>query len=165
MSLVPRPRLLCLACQWRTFSTSYGRLAGEAPKAAAASTQKGPAGNKQSTTTTTTTTTTSNSTPSPSPPPTQQNPAVRPSPLDHAPRSYGQRVNEFTPTPLPRPIGMPFPPQPGENTGIDNRTLRQRREDFANYEKHLKRREELYVPAYHHHHHHQYINTPSHPAR
>ncbi|KAF7560715.1 hypothetical protein G7046_g3424 [Stylonectria norvegica] len=65
-------------------------------------------------------------------------------PSIEAPRSYGKRFQgEFTPKPLPRPIGMPLPPKPGENTGIDHRTLRQRRDDFVNYDKHLKRRQEL----------------------
>ena len=38
---------------------------------------------------------------------------------------------------------MNFPPSAGENTGIDNRTLKERHADFTNYEKHLKRREFL----------------------
>lgn len=65
-------------------------------------------------------------------------------PKIEAPRSYGKRIDEsFTPKPLPRPIGMVDPPKAGENTGIDGRTLRQRKEDFVNYEKHLVRRQEL----------------------
>lgn len=93
----------CLLCQWRTFSTSYQRLAEK---------------------------------PAPATPPP-------PGPLDEAPRSYGKAVSEFTPKPLSRPIGLPNPPRPGENTGIDKRTLRQRRDDFVDYDKHLKRRKEL----------------------
>ncbi|KAH8122525.1 hypothetical protein FP744_10006056 [Trichoderma asperellum] len=64
-------------------------------------------------------------------------------PID-APRSYGKRVEGgFTPKPLPRPIGMALPPLPGENTGLDSRSLQQRKEDFVNYDKHLARRKEL----------------------
>ena len=71
---------------------------------------------------------------------------VKGAPIE-APRSYGKRIDgEFTPKPLPRPIGMPLPPNPGENTGLDHRTLKQRREDFVDWDKHLARRKELYDP-------------------
>jgi mitochondrial ATPase complex subunit ATP10 len=72
-------------------------------------------------------------------------PSKPPSALDHAPRAYGQVVEEFTPKPLDRPIGLPNPPRPGENTGIDHRTLKERRDDFVNYDKHLIKRKQLYV--------------------
>jgi ATPase complex subunit ATP10 len=72
-------------------------------------------------------------------------PAKPPSPLDEAPRAYGKAVEQFTPKPLNRPIGLPNPPRVGENTGIDRRTLKERRDDFVNYDKHLIRRKQLYA--------------------
>lgn len=98
----------CLLCQWRTFSTSYRRLAEK-----------------------------------PAEPPAT--PAASPNPLADAPRAYGKSVTEFTPKPLSRPIGMPNPPRPGENAGIDSRTWKQRRDDFVDYDKHLVKRKQLYV--------------------
>ncbi|KAI1649817.1 ATP10 protein-domain-containing protein [Daldinia loculata] len=127
MLLARRPRLLCLLCQSRAFSTSYRLLAEQAPATTKA--VKPAASNKPAKT----------ETPA-SPAPAK---VIPPSPLEDAPRSYGKRVEEFTPKPLNRPIGMPQPPKPGENTGIDNRTLKQRRDDLVNYDKHLKRRDEL----------------------
>ncbi|KAH8157842.1 hypothetical protein CIB48_g10407 [Xylaria polymorpha] len=121
----PRPVLLCQLCQSRGFSTSYRRLAGQPAKstptpkpAADAATSKAAA-------------------PAPK--------FVAPSPLTDAPRSYGKRLEEFTPAPLSRPIGLPYPPEAGQNTGIDFRTWKQRRDDFVNYDKHLERRKDLYV--------------------
>lgn len=53
----------------------------------------------------------------------------------------------YTPRPLLRPIGVPDPPKPGENSGIDPRTWREKRADMFNYDKHLIRREQLYAPS------------------
>ncbi|KAL9604504.1 MAG: hypothetical protein Q9219_000469 [cf. Caloplaca sp. 3 TL-2023] len=45
--------------------------------------------------------------------------------------------------PLARPLGLPHPPRPDENSGIDPRSWRERRDDLFNYDKHLVRREKL----------------------
>ena len=95
----------CIACQWRTFSSSYRCLVV-------------------------------NETTEPKAPVTQPL-------LEDAPRADGKAVEEFTPKPLNRPIGLLIPPKAGENTGIDARTWKQRREDYLNYDKHLVRRKEM----------------------
>lgn len=111
----------CLLCQWRTFVTSYPCLQNPNPNklpksAALKATEKTFLGTDASS---------------------------EPSPLADAPRSYGKKVEEFKPKVLARPIGMNHPPSPGENTGVDLRSLKQRRDDFVNYDAHLKRREQL----------------------
>lgn len=50
---------------------------------------------------------------------------------------------DFTPKPLNRPLGLLTPPIPGQNTGIDLRSWKQRREDYVNYDKHIERRRQL----------------------
>lgn len=95
----------CIACQWRTFSTSYRRLAEKKRK--------------------------------------ETKILITQPLLENAPRADGKAVEEFTPKPLNRPIGLPTPPRAGENTGIDARTWKQRWEDYLNYDKHLIRRKEI----------------------
>ncbi|POS73180.1 F1F0 ATP synthase assembly protein Atp10 [Diaporthe helianthi] len=111
----------CLWCQWRTFVTTYPRLQTPNPKQ--------PSKNAASNTTENTA--------------LEEPTSSEPSPLADAPRSYGRRVEEFKPKVLARPIGLNHPPNPGENTGVDLRSLKQRRDDFVNYDAHLKRREQL----------------------
>ncbi|MCJ1284742.1 Mitochondrial ATPase complex subunit atp10 [Xylographa opegraphella] len=52
-------------------------------------------------------------------------------------------ADDHTPRPLSAPLGLREPPSAGQNTGIDPRTWRQRRDDFLNYDKHLERRASL----------------------
>ncbi|KAK7952472.1 uncharacterized protein PG986_008200 [Apiospora aurea] len=123
MSLAPRRQLLCRLCQSRSFSTSYRWLAAEQPGA----TKKGAAAAAP--------------TGGPSKPAAAAQAPLRqvvPPPSEQfaaAPRAYGKRVEEFTPVPLSRPIGMA--------------TWNQRRKEFstmsssARWSQHLERREEL----------------------
>lgn len=83
--------------------------------------------------------------PSPSAPQPVPSAADLPSPLADAPRATGKAVEEFTPKPLPRPIGLAKPPLAGQNSGVDSRSWKERRDDFVNYDKHLVKRKMLCV--------------------
>jgi hypothetical protein len=55
------------------------------------------------------------------------------------------KEKNFTPDPLTRPVGLPNPPNAGENTGIDTRTWRQRLRDFVSHESHIQARNRMSV--------------------
>ncbi|KIX04631.1 uncharacterized protein Z518_05501 [Rhinocladiella mackenziei CBS 650.93] len=60
--------------------------------------------------------------------------------ISKIPIPRGEKGEKFTPSVLSRPLGLPHPPRPGQNSPIDTRTLQERREEFASYEKALERR-------------------------
>lgn len=69
--------------------------------------------------------------------------STQPPSLFKPPETSYKPDNEHNPKPLDRPLGQRKPPKAGENSGIDTRTWRQRRDDFLNYDKHLERRSRL----------------------
>ncbi|KAI9761404.1 MAG: Mitochondrial outer membrane protein iml2 [Chaenotheca gracillima] len=72
-----------------------------------------------------------------------QKPASSPAAAPDATKPSSDAEKDPTPKQLSRPLGVASAPRPGENSGIDPRTLQQRRDDFVNYEKHIARRKEL----------------------
>ncbi|KIW32121.1 uncharacterized protein PV07_03691 [Cladophialophora immunda] len=60
--------------------------------------------------------------------------------ISRIPIPRGVTGEKFTPSVLARPLGLEHPPRPGQNSPVDNRTLRERHEEFTSYEKALERR-------------------------
>lgn len=61
--------------------------------------------------------------------------------ISRIPIPKGEKGEKFTPSVLARPLGLTYPPRPGQNTPIDNRTLQERKADFTSYQKALERRQ------------------------
>jgi mitochondrial ATPase complex subunit ATP10 len=72
-----------------------------------------------------------------------RNPENR-SAISRIPIPAGERGEKFVPQPLARPLGLPHPPQPGQNSPVDRRTLSEKKADFSSYEKALERRRVLF---------------------
>lgn len=124
-----RQPITCLLCQWnRAFTTTPRRYLPEAkpptPPTPPAPQTPGPDA-------------------APEAPKTEPEAPLPAGASIDAPRSWGKRMDTFEPKPLPRPIGMNTPPLPGENSGLDLRTIREKRDDFVNYDRHLLRRKQL----------------------
>ncbi|KAJ5893972.1 hypothetical protein N7495_005663 [Penicillium taxi] len=81
-----------------------------------------------------------------SPSPKADNPSKRPVSFQRNPVASPNAKPgdaDFVLPVLSRPIGAPDRPFAGQNTGVDSRTFRERRDDFVDYDKHIARRKEL----------------------
>ena len=80
---------------------------------------------------------------SPPQPDKDKAPPPPPLPSGNGEDARKQKKKEYKPVQLIRPLGMEDPPQKGENSGIDTRTVQQKRDDFVNWDKHLQKRKKL----------------------
>lgn len=69
---------------------------------------------------------------------------------DRSPEWRHQRYKdgELIPKPLSRPLGLPHPPESGQNDGIDKRTFAQRRDDFTSYGQHKERQKRILIDVF-----------------
>ena len=77
------------------------------------------------------------------PQPDKDKDKVLPPPSGNGEDARKQKKEYHKPVQLIRPLGMEDPPQKGENSGIDTRTVQQKRDDFVNWDKHLQKRKKL----------------------
>lgn len=67
--------------------------------------------------------------------------------ISRIPIPKGERGEEFTPSVLARPLGLSYPPQPGQNTPKDNRTWSERKADYEDRDK-IATRRQVYLRSY-----------------
>ncbi|EXJ85925.1 hypothetical protein A1O1_06294 [Capronia coronata CBS 617.96] len=60
--------------------------------------------------------------------------------ISRIPIPKGEKGEKFIPSVLARPLGLTYPPRPGQNSPIDRRTLQEKKADFTSYQKALERR-------------------------
>lgn len=98
--------------------------------------------------------------PPPSPSKLEKDPLLRPRKAAEIPVVSGDRTTisripvpkrdgdeNFVPAVLSRPLGLRSPPEAGENSPVDRRTLRQKRQDFEDSER-AKERRKLYLRTF-----------------
>ena len=77
-------------------------------------------------------------------PPRSSSGSKKPTPkIEYRSPATVRKQGERSVQPLGIPIGMAEAPLPGDNTGVDSRSIRQRRDDFVNFDKHLERRQQM----------------------
>ncbi|EXJ85008.1 hypothetical protein A1O3_05683 [Capronia epimyces CBS 606.96] len=60
--------------------------------------------------------------------------------ISRIPIPKGEKGEKFTPSVLARPLGLTYPPRPGQNSPVDRRTVQEKKADFTSYQKALERR-------------------------
>jgi mitochondrial ATPase complex subunit ATP10 len=67
--------------------------------------------------------------------------------ISKIPIPKGERGENFTPSVLIVPLGLPYPAEPGQNSPYDERTFYEKRKEYADYTKALERRR-VYLRTY-----------------
>lgn len=75
-----------------------------------------------------------------------RNPENR-SAISRIPIPKGVKGENFTPSVLSHPLGLSYPPRPGQNSPIDRRSLSEKKKDFSSYDKVLEKRQ-IYLRSF-----------------